>query len=540
MQVRPRHFPLALLPWALAAAGPGDPALLTVAERSGYEATSTHAEVVELLQRLAAQSGVLHLAEMGRSVEGRALPLAVLADPPVETPEEARAGGKAVVFAFGNIHAGEVCGKEALLMLARELALEPRHPLLGDLVIMLAPIYNADGNDRMSPDNRPGQDGPVRGMGERRNAQGLDLNRDCVKLESPEARAMARLLREWDPHLIVDSHTTNGSRHRYILTYDAPLNPSGHPGPIGFVRERLLPEVSRRLEARCGYRTFFYGNFDREHTTWETYSALPRFGGSYHGLRGHMSILAEAYSYAPFRDRVLATLEFVREILRYAAEHRTEILAVVDRARRETIEAGREPQPHDTVGLRHRVAPFPEPAVVLGYEPESDRPRDHTVVHLGRFEPVLGVRRPHAYLLEPGLGAVVENLRAHGIGVEPFEGTALVETYTVTRIDRAEDPFEGHHLIALEVRASPGARHFPAGSFLVRTAQPLGTLAVYLLEPESEDGLAAWNFLDERLAAGGACPVHRVRCASDLPEEARSVTRTVPPASPAPGTASPS
>ncbi len=292
---------------AVADPPPPEAGLETVAEASGYEATATHAEVVGLLERIAARSPVLHVVEMGRSVLDRTIPLAVIADPPLATAAEARAAGKAIVLAFGNIHAGEVCGKEALLMLARELALEPDHPLLENLVVLLVPIYNADGNEDMSPDHRPGQVGPSAGMGLRPNAQGLDLNRDWVKLESPEARAMVRLLTEWDPDLTIDTHTTNGSHHRYTLTYAPPLNPSGHAPSIALVRDEILPAVTSRLRDRTGYDTFFYGNFDRDRATWRTYSADPRFGGPYRGLRGQMSILSEAYAYASYRDRVLVT-----------------------------------------------------------------------------------------------------------------------------------------------------------------------------------------------------------------------------------------
>jgi hypothetical protein len=501
----------------LAAAGsPAPPApsaedqLLTVAEASDYQATATHAEVMDLVNRLHARSDRLRVLEMGRTLEGRSIPLLVLADPPVASAAEARASGRPIVFLLGNIHAGEVCGKEAALILARELVLAEEPPaLLRDLVLVLAPIYNGDGNDRMSPDNRPGQDGPARGMGRRENAQGLDLNRDYVKLASPEARALVRFLDEWDPHLTIDAHTTNGSRHRYTLTYDAPLIPAGHPGPVELVRNRLLPEAGRRLLARTGYDTFFYGNFNRDQTAWETYSAEPRFGANYQGLRGQLTVLSEAYAYAPFRDRVLCTLEFVREILGWVAEHAAEVRATHERARRETIEAGLAPRPDDVVGLRFRLAAWPRPAVVKGYRGEDAQ--DCSVVHLGRFETTLGVRRPLGYLLEPGLEPVVELLRRHGIAVEPFTGQALVERYQVTALRRAERPFQEHHLVSLDVTCSaPRTIAAPAGSWIVRTAQPLGTLAVYLLEPQAEDGLAAWNFFDPHLSPGKTYPVARV------------------------------
>jgi hypothetical protein len=489
----------------LVAAAPGDE-FKTIAESSGWRATATYDQVVELLERLDRRSRILDVQTMGVTAEGRPIPLAVIADPPVATPEEARAGGKVVVFAFGNIHAGEVCGKEALLMLARQLVLEPDPRLLEHLVVLLAPIYNADGNDRMSPDNRPGQDGPVMGMGERPNAQGLDLNRDYVKLATPEAVALVRLLTEWDPHLTIDTHTTNGSRHRYTLTYAAPLNPSGHPAPIEFVRDVMLPAVTRELHSRTGYDTFFYGNFDDDLTEWRTYSPKPRFGGPYRGLRGQMSVLSEAYAYASYRDRVHVTLEFVRELLRFAAANRGRMLEVAEQARRETIEAGRRPQPDDTVGIRHRPAAFTEPVVIKGYRPDAeDVPQEHRVLHVGRFEPTRSVRRPWAYLVDGAPPGVVDKLRAHGIEAVPFTGTATVEVYTITSI---------HRVARVEAEASVDRRPF-RDAYLVPAAQPLGTLAVYLLEPESEDGFAAWGLFDDGLEIGAEFPACRVRQAAD-------------------------
>ena len=146
----------------------------------------------------------------------------------------------------------------------------------------------------------------------------------------------------------------------------------------------------------------------------------------------------------------------------------------------------------------------------------TTEPKDYSVVHLGRFEPTLSVRRPYAYILPRGLESIVDKLRQHGIHVEPFEGEGLVEVYTIQKIDRRERAFQGHKNVLLEARSDLVRERFGQGSFLVRTAQPLGTLAVYLLEPESEDGLAAWNFFDDHISQGSVFPVLRVRSAADL------------------------
>lgn len=499
--------------------------LATVAETSDYEATSTHGEVLTLIERLDQRAPHLEVVEMGRSHEDRPIPLLIFADPPVKSAAEARATGKTRLYLFGNIHAGEVCGKEALLQLARELAVDPGHPWLEGQILLIAPIYNPDGNERMSKTNRPGQVGPVRGMGQRPNAQGLDLNRDHVKLESPEARAQARLLTEWDPHLCVDTHTTNGSYIRYHLTYAAPLNPSGYAASIELVRDRLLPDVSASLLERTPYHTTFYGNFQGRHKGWATYSSEPRFGGPYRGLRGQMSVLSEAYAYVTYEERVLATREFCREILDWVQAHGEEVRATHAEARERTTEAGLNPQPDDMVGIRHRVAAFDRPTTIRGYVEEPDesgrmRPSgeetEYEVVNLGRFEPTKSVVRPHAYLLAPGQDKALENLRNHGVTLEPYQGTALVEVQRIDGIQRRGRPFQGHRTVSVETTSRLVEQTFPEGSTLVTTAQPLGNLIVYLLEPESQDGLTTWNFFDDDLIEGQDHPVVRLRSSHDL------------------------
>ena len=117
-----------------------------------------------------------------------------------------------------------------------------------DLILAVAPIYNTDGNERVSKTNRPGQVGPEEGMGQRANARGLDLNRDFIKLEAPETRGLVRFLNEWNPHLFIDTHTTNGSYHRYMVTYEGPKNPAGDPKVIGFMRQTFFPELNAAFE----------------------------------------------------------------------------------------------------------------------------------------------------------------------------------------------------------------------------------------------------------------------------------------------------
>ncbi len=528
---------------------PPDAALLTVAEASEFRATARHADVVALLDRLAAASPLARRAELGTSGEGRSLPMLILSDPPVATAAEARAlareQGRVIVLAIGNIHAGEVDGKEALPMLARELlglgegrpgAAGKPDPILKQVIFVIAPIYNADGNERVAKTNRPGQLGPDEGMGVRENAAGLDLNRDFIKVESPEGAALVRAFNEWDPHVFIDTHTTNGSFHRYVLTYAGPKAPAGDQALVAWSRGVFFPALSGVFDRPAGdgeRRSFWYGSFEgafsdvppqhQGHTRWETFPAQARYGTTYVGLRNRLSVLSEAYSYAPFKDRVLATRDFCRDVLQVVGERRGELVSLLASADARTVSAGDAAA--DDVAIRTRAAPWPEKVKVLGYRESvidgkavKGEPTEYECELWDRFEPTLAVRRPWAYVLEPSpdMDKVVAKLRQHGVRVGRLAKPAKTptETYVITNLAPASRAFQGHVLVTVSATITPPNPDRPedlaAGAWVVRTGQPLGNLAVYLLEPACEDGLATWNAYDRWLAPEARLPIHRL------------------------------
>ena len=520
------RFPLPImtaLAFALAPIAMADDDLRTVAERSGFEATARFGEVVDLCNRLDERSDLVRLETLGTTFEGRPIPMLVVSDPPVASAEEARASGKLVVLAIGAIHGGEVCGKEALLMLVRELTDQPDHPLLDDLILCVAPVFNADGNERIAPGNRPGQVGPSQGMGERENAQGLDLNRDFMALRSPEVRGLVDTLNAWDPHLFIDTHTTDGSAHRYLVTFEGPKNPATHPDVLSYTRDRFLPAVADAFFGSTGDRAFPYGNFNRAHDRWTTYPANPRFGTTYVGLRNRLSVLSEAYAYASFEDRVRGTLEFVRCCLTEAAARRGVIFERLDRARAATVNANDQPVP-----IRSEEADAVPEAIVLGFEESQGDPparsvaggvaKDYAVALIRDFEPALAVDRPAAYLIPPSLGAVVDLLQGHGVALGRLEREAEIdaEVYRIDAVQRIGGGYDGPETFNAEATPRAERRTAPAGSIIAETSQPLGTLATYLLEPEADDGAATWGLLGDALGAGTDFPILRVLATTSL------------------------
>jgi hypothetical protein len=495
---------------------------LTRAERTAYKETSHYADVIGFLDSLHGRSE-LTFGSIGRTTQGRDIPYVIASRPRVSTPAEARASGKPIVYIQGNIHAGEVEGKEALLAVLRDLTSSRSPNVLDSLVLIAVPIYNADGNEKFAPQvvNRGSQNGPEI-VGERANGQGLDLNRDYIKAEAPETRASLAMFNAWDPDVFVDLHTTDGSYHGYALTYAPPLNPAATLG--AFTRDEIMPVLRERMQKR-GFATFDYGDFISDDTLskgWVTFDSRPRFGTNYYGLRGRIGILSEAFSHDPFERRVASTYAFVQEILSVFAERAATIRRMTAEVKLDGL-TGSLPIRSEMV-----AAPLPIDVVAEDLERTGDSTRTQPGVPKGlrrtgrfhavkmpvfdRFNPTLFAPPPVAYAIPASDTQAVRLLRLHGIVVDSLSAASSVQaaSFIVDSTIVAPRVFQGHHEAKVVGRWMSEPRELRAGTYIVRTGQPLGILLVYLLEPQSDDGLVTWNFFDGALISGAAYPVLRL------------------------------
>jgi hypothetical protein len=507
-------------------------AQVTRPERSNFQETSSYTDVLSFLDSLQRVTQDIRVGTLAVSPEGRRVPYVLASHPLISSPAEAHRSGKPIVYLQANIHAGEVEGKEAAQMLLRDLAAGPLRPMLDQLVLLVVPIYNSDGNERRAAgeENRPGQNGPAV-VGRNTNGQGLNLNRDYVKMEAPETQGAAALLSAWDPDLFIDLHTTNGSYHGYVLTYAPGLNPNSNPA-ADFVRNRFLPAVRERMQRRHRQRTFSYGNFRNQDPDslaqgWETYDARPRFGTNWMGVRGRLAILSEGYSNADFRTRIAATYNFVREVLALAVEQRATIKSLIQASNR---------QRPDSISVRSVLGPPTVQEVIAEItEPAGDgtggfarrkRTGVYRAVRMPVFDRFVAARReaiPAAYLIPPRLHEVVELLRRQGVVVEALTEPwrARTDEFLIDGVS-VQPLFEGHRTVQAEGRwrSEPLDTALVAGWYLLRTEQPLGVLASYLLEPASDDGVVTWNLLDRELQAGGTYPILRLQGSSRVPATA--------------------
>jgi hypothetical protein len=511
-------------------------------ERTNYTETSHYADVVAFIDSLKRLGAPISVGSIGTTSEGREIPYVIASRPLVSTPDAARALGRPIVYVQGNIHAGEVEGKEALQALLRDLVFEKTRNVLDSIVLVAVPIYNADGNERFADQarNRSEQNGPAL-VGQRPNAESLDLNRDYMKVDAPETQASLAMFNRWNPDVFVDLHTTDGSYHGYALTYAPSLNPAGDIGPAftggAYTRDSILPELRRRVRARRGYEIFDYGNFasqDSAERGWFTYDHRPRFGTNYYALRGRVSVLSEAYSHDPFARRVASTYAFVSELLTLVAERGQRIRALGPRADSAVAAwAARSGSTQIPIRGDMTTTPYTGDVIVETLQPTGDTVRTEPGVRRGfrrtnsfrtvrmpvydRFVTTMATPSAWGFAFPSADTSGARVLRMHGVAMVRTRSdcTVSAESFVTDSVIVSERPFQGRREVRVEGRWQRSDVRLEPGSYVIRLSQPLGVVATYMLDPRSDDGLVAWNVGDR--VASGQLRTSAVRLMAPLP-----------------------
>jgi hypothetical protein len=527
----------------IAAEVSGQISFQTVAENSDFKSTSNYSDVQTFIGHLIKSSPLIRLENMAVSAEGRNVPLLIIGNPLPKSPKNLVNDNRIVVYIQANIHAGEVEGKEAVLMYIRDLLKEKSPDILKDVVLLICPLFNPDGNEKISPLNRTYQNGPVNGVGVRYNGQFLDLNRDAMKAESPEVRGvLTRVFDKWNPAVFMDCHTTDGSYHVEPTTFTWMVNPNGDNSLIAYMRDKMMPQMSKTLSEKYKTENCFYGEFfdmtDPE-KGWVLDASEPRYMSNYYGIRNRLGILNENYVYADFKSRVMGCYYLIHSLLDYVSVYKSEIKNMLSDVDNKTISRGSNPAVTDSFAIEYRVRPLPAKVTVRTYEAEmvndangrknyrrTENQKDVTVPYYIDYYATKNVKFPYAYLITTYDQAITDLLKAHGIKLEKltFDSKIDVQRFEISTLKGTTRLNQGHYTNTIDGKYISGPIDFAAGTLVVRTAQPLANVAAYLLEPQSNDGMIVWNFFDRYLVPQwgmgfNPCPVYKVLERVDLKTE---------------------
>ncbi len=486
---------------------PDDP-WITPSEATGLTATPSYDETIAWLKKLDAASPLIRMEVFGKTPEGRDLWVVIASkDRDLFDP------GKPVVLAQAGIHSGEIDGKDAGLMLLRDIAFKGKDSLLDGVNFVFVPIYSADAHERTSPWSRPNQRGPV-SQGWRTTAQNLNLNRDYGKLDSPEARAMIGLINRFEPSLYFDLHVTDGVDYQYDVTFgfegeDGSFARS--PAIAGWLNRALKPAAYSALKKAGhipGPLVFAVDDRAPKSGLFVGPTGL-RLSNGYGDARHMPAILVENHSLKPYRQRVLGMYVLLDASLKAVAADPTGLKTAIaaDRAQRPTeVLTGWTPS---TVPVGTRE--------FLGVQFEtyhSDVSGRDEVRWLGKpdktpwIEPLFGATAslkftpPAAYWVPASKPDIIARLRLQGIAMETLSApkTMTLSMASLPDAKVAAKANEGHvGITAGKAGWRDRTLTLPAGSVRIPTDQPLGELAVLLLEPESDEGFLAWGFFPEIL-----------------------------------------
>lgn len=487
------------------AAAPRD--WLTHAEKTEFRETGPYAECVEFYRRLAAASRDARLEEIGRTSEGRPLYVLIASRGRAFTPEGARRAGRPVVLLQNGIHAGENGGKDAAMMLLRDLLVTRRlEKLLDSVTVLSIPVFNPDGHERVSLWNRINENGP-REMGFRVTARRLNLNRDYLKADTPEMRAWLRLYTQWLPDLLIDNHVTDGGDVQYDVTVAAHTEQDIAAPAGAWVKNQFLPELFRRLEALGHVPGFYIEGRAAGGKALAVMTASPRYSTGYAAAQNRAALLVETHSLKSFRTRVWSHYDIMRASLGRVAETAGELA----RASQEADRMQSAVTPGTPVFLEGTPAGEGEPYVLRGMKAEqvqspvsggtvaryTGEKADQPAMLVRTLAARVAPPAPHGYIVPREWSEIIELLGLHGVEMIRLEKSVEgeFETMRFSDVRFAPAPFEGRfRVLSFATAPAKVRRTIPAGSVYVPVAQRAGKVVMHILEPEAPDSAIRWGF----------------------------------------------
>lgn len=488
--------------------------LSTPFERGNGNQTATWAECIAFYTLLAQRyPHVLRWWQIGVSDTGLPIHAGVVTADGVFDRTTLRAQERPVFFNNNGIHPGEPEGIDACMALVRDFCIDPaRLASLGDTVFLFIPVYNVDGCVNRQSTSRVNQLGPE-SFGFRGNALHLDLNRDFIKCDSLAARVFNRFFTDWDPDVMVDTHTANGADYPYAMTL-IPTQPDKLGGGLGdFLREQMLPAIYGDMQRR-GWPTCPYVNLlgETPDDGIEDFLDLPRYSTGYAALHHTLGFMPETHMLKPFVERVVATRVLVEVVLAFSVAQAARIRQLRREARAEAARRTQWPlrwrNDHERPArLRFQgYTAVRTPSRLGNYERlayDRDQPWEKDIVHVDRCVVDHAVTVPRAYLVPQAWREVIERLDFNGVALQRLDADRLFDAarvHRVVEVGTRATAYEGrmfHDRVVLTTHTE--AFQARAGDVLVPLDQPHARYVVETLEPEAHDSFFRWGFFNSVL-----------------------------------------
>jgi len=474
-------------------------------EQHGFKTSPNYDDTFAWLDKLISQTNMLKKISIGKSPQGRDIWMIVASKEGAADAPTLLKHNKPSVLVQAGIHSGEIDGKDAGMMLLRDIVIGDKAALLDNANLLFVPIFSVDGHERASKYNRVNQRGPVN-MGWRTTANNLNLNRDYAKADTLEMQHMLRAINTWQPDLYIDVHVTDGIDYQYDVTFGYNLAQGLSPASYKWLENSYRPAIESALieEGHVpGPLVFAIDNTDisKGMSLW---NASPRFSNGYGDARHLPTILIENHSLKPFKQRVLGTYVMLEATLKTVGEQTTKLKSAIQQDKyryspRVTLTWQQEQQKQgwDFKGIGYSM----EKSAISGNEVVrwNGEPKLYpNLPVIGGTKADIRVNRPAAYYVPPQWTEVIERLSVHGIRMTTISqpSTQKLQQYQLSQPKFGNADYEGHQRVKATLSSQTIEATLPAGTVRIDTEQPLGDLAILLLEPQSPDSLFQWGFFN--------------------------------------------
>lgn len=469
--------------------------------------TATYLEAITYYYKLSEVYPNISVGTYGKTDSGHPLHEIIVTNDGNFNPSIIKKKEKVVLFINNAIHAGEPCGVDASMMLARDL-LTTKSNLLDNVVVVIVPVYNIGGALNRGRHSRANQNGPT-SYGFRGNAKNLDLNRDFIKCDSKNARSFIALFNKWNPEIFIDNHTSNGSDYQYIMTLIATQKDKLNPTLSKFLTETMLPELYSKMEDKKFEMTPYVYNM---HATPDKgimgFLDLGRYSSGYAAIHHSISFMPETHMLKPFKERVRSTYAFSESVLEHINDHHKSIVANHKKAYRESIEQKVWPLTWtlDTTSIEFLsfkgfTAKYKKSDIHgadrLYYDRNSKY--EKSIKLYDKYTPNITVTKPEAYIIPQAYSEIVDLLKLNGVKVSTLQHdqSLEVEVYYIDDYSSTSHPYEGHYLHhSVQLQKETQTIKYHQGDYLVNTSQPETRFIIETLEPQGPDSYFAWNFFD--------------------------------------------
>lgn len=488
---------------------------VVLSEKTDFKKTPKFDETRDFFHRLEAVSPMVKNSSFGVSPQGRELSLVVIDKDGLTTPEAIRAKGRIIILVESCIHSGEPDGKDACMIYFRDMVLKGKDKeLLDNVSFVLDPVFNVDGHEDFRATNRINQNGPDE-LGTRNNALLLNLNRDFLKTESPEMKDWHRMYNYWDPELFIDCHVTNGADFQYVMTYSVENHGEAmSPALKKYATDIYDKQLNERM-TKVGFPMFPYCSYRRSYAP-ELGASLdafdPRYSTSYAAFRNRIGLLLETHIYKPYKERVMSTIEAIRQSAFILAESKKELRQAIEKS--DAYVASPEFRKQE-FPLDYKIDPTDSIMVdYLGWERDTiksdlsgadwvrhryDKPKTYRIPLFTKHVPTVTVKVPKAYILMPQYANIAEILELNGLKLTRLEEAkeVEVETYRYSGGQLATRPSENRvPVVKTNYTTQTEKLVYPKGSYYLDMNQPNAKLAIYALEPNAPGSLTYWGYFN--------------------------------------------